>query len=207
MDGVHDLGGRAGFGPVVVEPDEPVFHEPWERRVFGMTANVLVGPVPTGSFRHSIERMDPLHYLGSSYFEHWLTGLATLLVDRGLVSIDELEPEGLEFPLGRPVTSSPILGPDRASGEPRLAVGDRVRVRNVQSAGHTRCPGYVRGHEGVVVAHDGLEAIPERSAHTDEDVPEHAYRVRFEAAELWGEVAEAGTAVHVDLMEHYLERT
>ena len=37
MDGIHDLGGLDGFGPVEVEPDEPVFHEDWERRMFRLS--------------------------------------------------------------------------------------------------------------------------------------------------------------------------
>ena len=37
MNGVHDMGGMMGFGPVEPEPDEPVFHADWEGRVFGLT--------------------------------------------------------------------------------------------------------------------------------------------------------------------------
>ena len=40
MDGIHDLGGKQGFGTVVRETDEPVFHARWESRVFGLN---LVG--------------------------------------------------------------------------------------------------------------------------------------------------------------------
>ena len=36
MNGVHDMGGMHGFGPVKPEPNEPVFHSDWERRVFAM---------------------------------------------------------------------------------------------------------------------------------------------------------------------------
>ena len=71
MNGIHDMGGMHGFGRIEREPNEPVFHEPWERRVFGLT-------VASGSqrnideFRHAIERMAPVGYLGSSYYERWL---------------------------------------------------------------------------------------------------------------------------------------
>ena len=37
MDGAHDMGGAKGFGPVVPEPNEPVFHGDWERRAFALT--------------------------------------------------------------------------------------------------------------------------------------------------------------------------
>ncbi|MCC2663013.1 MAG: nthB, partial [Geminicoccaceae bacterium] len=36
MNGIHDLGGMHGLGPIRPEPDEPVFHEDWERRMFGL---------------------------------------------------------------------------------------------------------------------------------------------------------------------------
>ena len=79
-------GGEAGFGPVEVEADEPTFHEDWERRVFRLNAAAITAGIVGGGgvFRHSIERMDPGHYLTSSYYEHWLTGLATLVVEQGL---------------------------------------------------------------------------------------------------------------------------
>jgi nitrile hydratase len=87
VDGVHDLGGVEGFGPVDAPPSEPVFGEDWERRAFRTNMATMLGLQPGGGrFRHSIERMDPAHYLGSSYYEHWLTSTATLLVEAGLVS-------------------------------------------------------------------------------------------------------------------------
>ncbi len=92
MDGIHDLGGVHGFGSVEVAAAEPVFNTEWERRTARAMMGTLIG-LQTGSavFRHSIERMDPAHYLTSSYYEHWLTGVSTLLVEAGLVSEDELE--------------------------------------------------------------------------------------------------------------------
>src|SRR5467141_1981488 len=97
-----------GFGPVEVETDEPVFHEPWERRMFRLATSVFAsGLTNGGEFRHSIERMDPAHYLGSSYYEHWFTGIATLLVEKGVVSADELK----GVPLSRPVTALAVADP------------------------------------------------------------------------------------------------
>src|SRR5262249_36405104 len=114
MDGIHDLGGLDGFGPVDVEPDEPAFHEDWERRVFRLNMAAGMGVRPSGgAFRHSIERMDPAHYLSSSYYEHWLTGISTLVVEAGLVSREELDRRaGGRFPLSRPDRGSPPSGPE-----------------------------------------------------------------------------------------------
>jgi nitrile hydratase subunit beta len=205
VDGVHDLGGMQGFGPVEVEADEPVFHEDWEGRVFGLAGGALgAGGFNTPMFRHAIERMDPGHYLTSSYYEHWLTAVATLLVEEGMISRD-VDALVDAFPLSRPPT---VDADDVANGlqaaEPRFTVGDAVRVRDLQFAGHTRCPRYVRGRRGVVVRMGPAAPVPEVEAHRRERLLEHTYGVRFEAAEIWGDES-ANAAVHVDLYECYLE--
>ena len=106
VDGVHDLGGMEGFGPVHVEAHEPVFHREWEGRTFGLVAASLrVLGTNTPRFRHAIERMDPSHYLGSSYYEHWLTALATLWVENGALRADELAARAGAFPLSQPVSA------------------------------------------------------------------------------------------------------
>ena len=56
MDGVHDLGGMHGFGAIPIETDEPLFHEPWEGRVWAMQR--AVAPT-TDRFRWTIEQMPP----------------------------------------------------------------------------------------------------------------------------------------------------
>jgi nitrile hydratase len=91
MNGIHDIGGMHGMGPVLRETDEPVFHEDWERRVFAV--NILA--VGTGFFnidesRHSIERMKAADYLDTTYYEHWLFALELLLTEKGILSRDEL---------------------------------------------------------------------------------------------------------------------
>lgn len=207
MDGIHDLGGLAGFGPVEREEDEPVFHAEWERAVVrANTAVMMAGLVNGGSFRHSIERMDPAHYLGSSYYEHWLTGLTTVAVEHGLADPTDLEARaGGRFPLSRPDRGSPPDpdGPDRS--EPRFAVGDRVRVRVWHPLGHTRAPRYVQGKTGEVTRQDGAFSLPDVEAHSDRRRVEPTYSVRFTARELWGDGGAPGETVNVDLWEGYLE--
>ena len=88
MDGVHDLGGVQGFGPVAVEADEPVFHAEWERRVFRMNIAAFLAGHNRG-LRYAIERMDPVWYLSSPYYEHWLTTIATGLVENGVIDKNE----------------------------------------------------------------------------------------------------------------------
>jgi len=92
MNGIHDLGGMHGMGPVGPEANEPVFHEGWEGRMFALMISTFGGGhFNVDQFRHAIERMDPAHYLDSSYYEHWLHAIETLLVEHGAISRDELE--------------------------------------------------------------------------------------------------------------------
>jgi nitrile hydratase beta subunit len=207
VDGIHDLGGMQGLGPVGVEPAEPVFHHPWEGRAFALALSALAaGGFNTPMFRHAIERMDPVHYLSSSYYEHWLTAVATLLVEAGTVSRLELEGRAGGFPLSRP-THVTLDEVDTASSNetPRYSTGDGVRARDIHFEGHTRCPRYVRGRQGVIVRVDGVAPVPEIEAHSRQQIADHIYGVGFELAELWGEEADANAAIHVDLYERYLE--
>ncbi len=88
MDGIHDLGGMHGFGQVVVEPNEPPFHSPWEQRVFGLAMASMQGSGSSLSRGRAVmERIGPLFYLSSSYYELWMTAMATLLVDAGVVGV------------------------------------------------------------------------------------------------------------------------
>jgi nitrile hydratase len=207
MDGVHDLGGRDGFGPVVIEPDEPVFHEEWEGRTYALAQVGMVHRIygaPT--FRHAIERMPPALYLSTSYYEHWLTGAATLLVEHGVLTASELEAAaGGHFPLSGPTREAQLPGPGADVTDARYRTGQQVRVRNSHPHGHTRCPGYVRGKKGVIVRYDGPSNFDDIEAHSDGKRLEPLYSVAFDGAELWGDDADANTTVAVDLFESYLE--
>jgi nitrile hydratase subunit beta len=207
MDGVHDLGGLDGFGAVEVEQDEPVFHEDWERRAFRLNLATSIALQPTGGeFRHSIERMDPAQYLSTSYYEHWLTGVASLIVEAGLVSSEDLDRRaGGRFPLSRPDRGTRPTEPEPDRTDARFAVGDHVRVREWHPAGHTRAPRYVQGKHGVVARVDGPHNLPDFEAHGGGRVLDPTYSVRFTSRELWGEAGADREIIHVDLWERYLE--
>src|SRR3954471_12879626 len=169
MDGIHDLGGKQGYGPVVIESEEPVFHEAWERRaarvIFG---SFMLGRFNGGEYRHAIERMEPAWYLTSPYYEHMLTGVATCLVEKGVIDRSELDARlGAPFDLATPAASPRLDEPGESTMVPAFAVGDAVRVRNAHPHGHTRCPGYVRGRCGTVVRVDGVASVPDVEAHCD----------------------------------------
>src|SRR5215470_18702797 len=136
MDGMHDLGGRQGFGRVRHSRDAKVFHAPWEKRVNALLAlAVRNGLVNMDEYRHAIERMEPRHYLGASYYERSMTGLATLCVEKGLVTRDELDRlAGGRFPLSG--ESAP--GRPNAARRQAFEPGDQVRVKNDFVPGHVR---------------------------------------------------------------------
>ncbi len=205
MDGIHDLGGMDGFGPVVVEADEPYFHEDWERRALRLAMATFIGLQAGGpAFRHSMERMDPAHYLSASYYERWLTGVGTLAVEAGVTSADDLARRaGGPFPLARgaAVPPPPVGAEDRTT--PRFAVDDRVRVRDWHSPGHTRLPRYVRGRRGVIDRVDAPANFPD-DEFAGVSVRDPLYSVRFSGDELWGSSG-SGVTVNVDLSERYLE--
>jgi nitrile hydratase len=206
VDGVHDLGGLDGFGPVAHEASEPLFEQDWERRAFRVMMGWIATQAPPGGrFRHSIERMDPAQYLSSPYYEHWLTGAATMAVESGFTTQDELDRRaGGRFPLSRPDRG--VLPEDLAPRtEPRYAVGDEVRVRAWHPPGHTRAPRYVQGRRGTVVRVDGAFNIDDIEAHGGGSVADPLYSVRFTSRELWGEAGSDGDVMHVDLFERYLE--
>ena len=203
MDGVHDLGGMQGFGPVEVELDEPVFHTDWERRAYRLTIASMMAGHLNGRFRHAIERMDPVWYLASPYYEHWLTATATGLVESGLITQEELDDRlGAPYPVARPVRAPRLGDPGPSVEVNRYGVGEAVRVREWHPLGHTRAPRYVQGKPGIVVRVDGVFSLPDVEYHCDAKRTEPTYSVRFEAIDLWGS---PGDPVHVDLWESYLE--
>ena len=203
MDGMHDLGGRQGFGAVRYTLNAPAFHAAWEVRANSLYAfAVRRGIFNMDEYRHAIERMEPRHYLAASYYERSLTSLATLLVEKGIVTREELErlAQGL-FPLAAPSAPGRTNVPTRERFQP----GDRVRVRADYVPGHVRMPGYIRGKAGVVVSESPAYPFPDAHAHAVEAQDEPTYDVRFRSEELWPDSADAAL-VHVGVFQSYLER-
>lgn len=217
MNGVHDMGGMQDFGPVVAEPNEPVFHAPWEARAFAL--NQAAGAWRKWSvdaWRHKIESLPPVDYLRLSYYEKWAAAVSELLVDSGLVTRAEIEsgrPEPGYTKAVPPLTANQVPSMRRAGAlasrdvqiAPRFLAGEWVRARNIHPAGHTRLPRYARGKLGVVDRNHGVYVFPDTSAHSLGENPQHVYSTRFTARELWGEQSSPRDAVYIDLWDNYLE--
>lgn len=215
MNGAHDMGGRIGFGGVVAESDEPVFHAPWEARVFGLASAVgEFGRWTLDEDRHACENQSPQAYLRNSYYESWLSALEKLAVAKGLVSEQELangeaQTRGNELSLclrpGRVWNSVTLPGGYQRGdvGTPAFRIGDHVKARNLQPRGHTRLPGYLRGAIGEVVRCHGTHVFPDSNAHGLGEDPRWLYSVKFTASALWNR--ESVDFIYVDLWEPYLE--
>jgi len=216
VNGVHDMGGMHGFGRVGTEPDEPVFHAPWEGRVLAMNrAMGYLGLWNIDIGRFSRETLPPHVYLGSSYYKKWELGLEKLCVQFGLVSDDELAVGHALHPT-KPVkrTLTAAEAPKSlsrssferpASAPAKFKAGDRVRARNINPLSHTRLPRYARGRSGVVECIRGCHVFPDAVAAGKGEDPHWLYTVVFDARELWGEAADPTIKVSIEAWEPYLE--
>ena len=203
MDGMHDLGGKQGFGPVRHSARATVFHAPWERRVNALLALAVKHRLLNmDEYRHAIERMEPRHHLAAGYYERQFTGLVTLLVEKGVVSREELERlAGASIPLSLPSAAGRPNAPERI----RFKKGDRVRVKQEFVPGHIRMPAYIRGKTGTVVAESPAYPFPDAHAHGVRAEDEPTYDVAFRSEDLWPHGADAAL-VHVGVFQSYLER-
>jgi nitrile hydratase subunit beta len=216
MNGVHDMGGQQGMGPVEYEKNEPVFHAAWEGRIYALSRAMRAWRKwSLDTDRHALELLPPADYLRMSYYERWVHRLAAQVVMYGLVTKEEME-SGVAAPgstkadpaftlairwLNRGIASS-----EDSSVRPLFKVRQRVRARNINPRGHTRLPRYARGKTGIIVRDHGVYLFPDTNAHFQGEKRQHVYSVRFAARELWGPDASPRDSVHLDMWDDYLER-
>lgn len=217
MNGAQDLGGAMGFGPVLPEPNEPPFHGAWEGRVLAnVIAATALGRWTGDASRFARESLPPPRYLTSSYYEIWFAGLEKVLRASGLVTEAEIAAGRSLHDTPKPerIFTADIVDAALARGWPsarppttlaRFAVGERVRVRNLHPAGHTRLPGYTRNRVGTVEIVRGCFVYPDTNAHAQGEQPQWCYCVRFDAGELWGEAGDPTVTVSFDAFEPYLD--
>jgi len=217
VNGVHDMGGMHGMGPIEHETDEPVFHARWEARTWAV--NRAMGfwrKWNIDASRHAIELIPPAEYLRMSYYEKWFVRLIGLIAKSGLATSAEIES-------GAPAQGSakaipPLAAKDVAAAMGRGAStrrdvpvpalfqeGQQVRARNINPVGHTRLPRYARGKVGVIHRDHGVHVFPDTNAQFLGEKPQHVYSVRFAARELWGAQASPRDSVYIDLWDDYLE--
>lgn len=216
MDGIHDLGGRQGFGKVDAEETEEAFHSDWEARAFAIVRAMSMAPDWTlDKFRFTREQIDPVDYLTRPYYDQWMQCFAALMVGSGVASVEEIVSGHTQT---GPADLGPPRGPESVAGEqsnartsfdrpegsaPVFSAGRAVQTKPYATSGHTRLPSYIRGHMGEVSHVRGTFVFPDDSARGIEHA-EPLYTVAFKASEIWpGE--ECTHLVHLDLWESYLD--
>lgn len=217
MDGIHDMGGRDGWGTVTVDPDEPVFGPDWQGRAFALGAmSAGLSGTNLDAFRHAIERLHPLEYLADGYYGRWLASAELLLVDSGIIPAGAVEARAQKM-LGNDMDEPTEAVENKPQYErngggslrqidaaPAFSVGDAVRAKDLHRRGHHRMPSYVRGREGTVVAIRPAAVLPDSTAHFSGEDAQHVYTVEFDSATLWGPDAEPSN-LRIDLFETYME--
>ena len=221
MNGIHDMGGMHGMGPIDVREDERPFHAEWEGRAWGLLRAVgAFGPTRRRNFRYEHEILPPAEYLQMQYYERFIKVLVDRLMAAKLLTQAELDsgradptsprrtPSVTPAMIAAQLTRRGSLRRDNLRIQSRFKVGQRVRARNINPVGHTRLPRYVRGHRGTIVGDHGVFDFQDTDAegYRLPDRPQHVYTVRFTARELWGEAAHARDTIHAELWEEYLER-
>lgn len=216
MDGIHDLGGREGFGPIDVDEKEEPFHELWEARVLGIASAISrPGDWNIDWFRHCRELIDPVDYLTRAYFDQWLMTYAAMMINSGMATVEEIASGRSSVPLaGFPAPMAPnsvaaakkaVMNFRReATVDPLFVVGQTVRTVSHGHSEHTRLPAYARGRCGMIESYHGFHMLPDANASLMIRV-EPLYTVVFDRAELWPEAPARHSFVYLDLWESYFE--
>ena len=216
MDGIHDLGGREGFGPIEVTKDFEGFHDDWEARMFCI-ARTMTRPDDWNIdwFRHCRELIDPVDYLSRPYYDQWLQSYSAMLISSGLTTVQEIVD-------GHVSTSAPVnLGECMKVDEvdaallnvqcfntkpvqsPAFSIGQSVQAAAKGISSHTRLPAYVRGAQGHISHLRGTHVFPDANS-LGEKRSEPLYTVAFAAGDLWPDAKSSKDSVHVDMWESYL---
>lgn len=221
MTRVHDMGGRFGDGPVVPEAQGIPQLGDWQARALALTlACGSLGQWNIDVSRHARERLSPKDYTRFSYFEKWISALADLLVETGVLTEDDLRGLGGDAPHAlaeRKLKAEAVAGvlakggpADREStNKPKFAKGQAVRARfpgdsSLVDGGHTRLPAYASGARGYIFRLHGTHVLPDSNAHRMGEAPEPLYAVRFAASQLWAHPEHPDDEVILDLWESYL---
>jgi len=218
MNGAADMGGMHGFGPVVPEPNEPVFHADWEKKIFAVNIGIgAAGIWNLDTYRFVRESIPPPQYLNLSYYGLWVESLHRLMLSYGVATPEEIEAGHAIGPVKkapRPVTAEQVRNVvhcghpyDRnAKTDALFAPGDKVRTRNMHPHHHTRLPRYARGHVGEIVRIVGCHVFPDSNASEKGEDPHWLYTVRFDGRELWGPDSDPSVRVCIEAWEPYLEK-
>ena len=223
MKSYHDMGGDPAGRVIPDKPGDPIFDQPWHKRVLGLTvAGGAMGKWSIDTSRFWRETLPKSDYQSFTYYEKWLAALTNLFVTNGFLSRDEIANgayDGPQQPLYKKAlkarevqqmlaTGSKASRP--ATAQPAFSLGQIVQTKQpsdtmLQKPGHTRLPYYAAGKIGTILFHHGHHVLPNSNAHFLGEHPEPLYSVEFSSIELWPHTGGRGDSVIVDCWESYLE--
>lgn len=216
MDGIHDLGGREGFGAIDVNEADVPFHHEWEGRMWSISKATRQPDWSIDWWRWIRELIDPIDYLSRPYYDSWAQTQIAAFIASGVFTLDEIVAgKAMTPPLGKAevLSREEVIAQDRSKASkynrdieqaPAFKPGDAVRTHALAIRTHTRLPAYVRDKPGVIHAHHGAHIFADDSALGREQA-QHIYSVVFEARDLWIEAGDKKDRVFLDLWESYLE--
>ncbi len=217
MNGIHDMGGMEGFGPVQPEPNEPPFHSEWEGRALAMNRALGYAKIwNIDKSRAKIEEMPPHDYLTRTYYQKWAYRLEQLLIEYGYIGEDEVEGRTLAAP-GQAGAALParrrgeqgavarqlFARADRA----RALQGRRPRAHQEHPSAHAHAAAALRPRQGRRRRMRArLPRVPglgrdRRRARTRNG----STRCCSTPRELWGEAADPKLKVSIEAWDPYLE--
>lgn len=232
----HYLGGLEGLGPVDFEKrvfvedwEKRIFGI--HTAMMALSPQLPLSETPSSfktvwtwaDLRKGAESLNPFDYFKYRYYEKWLGGISGYFVENGYITEEELEerakafyenpalpaPEKHEEKIDERVVEylvvgdSPLRDPLAA---PKFKAGEKVLVANPKTGEHTRLPGFLRNHVGIVE-----EVYPGAYVYLCDTGPDGigeampVYMVSFDPEQLWPNTAEPGFKIYADLFEAYLE--
>ena len=97
MPGIHDRGGWPDDSPIDRSEHDLAM---WEQRTDAMM-RLLSSPgrgvIRVDELRRAIESLDTERYEGYSYYQRWLSAIEMLLVEKGVLTIDEIDRKAAEL--------------------------------------------------------------------------------------------------------------
>ncbi len=215
MDGIHDLGGKLGYGPVDVNEPEAPFHDDFEGRMWAISRIAKAPDINIDWWRHVRELIQEGDYLNRPYFDSWAQTTIATMIDSKVFTKDELASGSS---VTAPLVDAPVVDYQGAlkqntemafdfsrvvDTKPQFSVGQAVVTNAEGHSGHTRLPEYARGKTGVIHSYHNAHCFPDDYA-KGQPTAQHLYTVVFAAIELWGADANPNDRVTLELWEDYL---
>ncbi len=231
----HFLGGLEGLGPVAFEKrvfvekwEERIFGI--HTAMMALSPQLPLPKTPStfntvwtwADLRKGAESLNPFDYFKFRYYEKWLGGISGYFIANGYITEAELEAKTAEY-LADPTKPLPKGGAKEIDArvvqylvegdspkrevpvKAQFAVGDSLVVKDVPSVEHTRLPGFLRGHVGVVeTVYPGAYTYLCDTGADGVGAAMPVYCVEFDPQQIWPGNTEPNFTFYADLYAAYV---